>query len=100
VAPETEDFFNGQFYESLDFVCTALDNVEARLYIDQRCLFYNKPMLEYGTVGTKRHTTQVVVPHITENDGATRDPPENSIPVCTLKHFPNLIEHTLQWGRE
>lgn len=30
----------------------------------------------------------------------TRDPPEKSIPVCTLKHFPNLIEHTLQWARE
>jgi len=99
VAPETESFFNDQFYESLDFVCTALDNVEARLYIDQRCLFYNKPMLESGTLGTKGHT-QVVVPHLTENYGATRDPPEKSIPVCTLKHFPNLIEHTLQWARE
>jgi ubiquitin-activating enzyme E1 len=99
VAPETEKFFNDQFYESLDFVCTALDNVEARLYIDQRCLFYNKPMLESGTLGTKGHT-QVVVPHLTENYGATRDPPEKSIPVCTLKHFPNLIEHTLQWARE
>ncbi|RYY70331.1 hypothetical protein EON63_22735 [archaeon] len=37
---------------------------------------------------------------MTENYGATRDPPEKSIPVCTLKHFPNLIEHTLQWARE
>lgn len=98
-AKDTENFFNDQFYESLDFVCTALDNVEARLYIDQRCLFFNKPMLESGTLGTKGHT-QVVVPHLTENYGATRDPPEKSIPVCTLKHFPNLIEHTLQWGRE
>ena len=99
VASDTENIFNDDFFESLDFVCTALDNVEARLYIDQRCVFYNKPMLESGTLGTKGHT-QVVVPHLTENYGATRDPPEKSIPVCTLKHFPNLIEHTLQWGRE
>lgn len=28
------------------------------------------------------------------------DPPEKSIPICTLKHFPNMIEHTLQWARE
>jgi hypothetical protein len=34
-------------------VCTALDNVEARLYIDQKCLFYQKPMLESGTLGAK-----------------------------------------------
>lgn len=99
VAPETETIFNDDFFESCDMICTALDNVEARLYIDQKCLFYQKPMLESGTLGAKGHT-QVVVPHMTENYGATRDPPEKSIPVCTLKHFPNQIDHTLQWARE
>eukprot|EP01038_Epipyxis_sp_PR26KG_P008482 gene8482-11465_t len=99
VATETEAIFDDRFYESLDMVCTALDNVEARLYIDQKCLFYRKPMLESGTLGAKGHT-QIVVPFKTENYGATRDPPEKSIPVCTLKHFPNQIDHTLQWARE
>lgn len=42
-------------------VCTALDNVDARLYMDQRCLFYQLPMLESGTLGTKGNT-QVGVP--------------------------------------
>lgn len=42
----------------------------------------------------------MVVPGVTESYGATRDPPEQSIPVCTLKHFPNNIAHTLQWARE
>jgi hypothetical protein len=41
-----------------------------------------------------------VAPGKTENYGATRDPPEKSIPVCTLKHFPNQIDHTLQWARD
>jgi hypothetical protein len=44
--------------------------------------------------------TQIVAPGKTENYGATRDPPEKSIPVCTLKHFPNQIDHTLQWARD
>lgn len=99
VAPDTETLFNDAFFEDLDMVCTALDNVEARLYIDQKCLFYHKPMLESGTLGAKGHT-QIVAPHKTENYGATRDPPEKSIPVCTLKHFPNQIDHTLQWARD
>lgn len=99
VATDTEHIFNDDFYEGLDVVCTALDNVEARLYIDQKCLFYRKPMLESGTLGAKGHT-QIVAPGKTEHYGATRDPPEKSIPVCTLKHFPNQIEHTLQWARE
>ena len=28
-----------------------------------------------------------------------KDPPEKLIPICTLKNFPNAIEHTLQWAR-
>lgn len=99
VGTETEDIFNDDFYESQDMIITALDNVEARLYIDQKCVFYRKPMLESGTLGAKGHT-QVIVPDLTENYGAQRDPPEKSIPVCTLKHFPNQIDHTIQWSRE
>jgi len=99
VGGESEDQFNDDFFESLSGVCTALDNVEARLYMDQRCLFYGLPMFESGTLGTKGNT-QVVVPYKTENYGASRDPPEKSIPICTLKNFPNAIEHTLQWARD
>jgi ubiquitin-activating enzyme E1 len=83
----------------LSGVCTALDNVEARLYVDQRCLYYRKPMLESGTLGTKGNT-QLVLPYKTENYGASRDPPEKSIPICTLKNFPYQIEHTIQWARD
>lgn len=99
VGGDTEHLFGDDFYDKLDGVCTALDNVEARLYVDQRCLFYQLPMLESGTLGTKGNT-QVVIPNVTENYGATRDPPEKSIPVCTLKNFPNQIQHTLQWARD
>jgi len=99
VAPDTEYLFGDDFYDKLSGVCTALDNVEARLYVDQRCVFYRLPMLESGTLGTKGNT-QIVVPHLTENYGATRDPPEKGIPVCTLKNFPNQIQHTLQWARD
>ena len=69
------------------------------LHADQRCVFYKKPMLESGTLGTKGNT-QVVVPFKSENYGASRDPPEKSIPICTLKNFPHAIEHTLQWARD
>ena len=99
VASDTEHIFGDDFYDKLSGVCTALDNVEARLYVDQRCVFYRLPMLESGTLGTKGNT-QIVVPHLTENYGATRDPPQKSIPVCTLKNFPNQIQHTLQWARD
>ena len=53
VGSETEEKFGDGFFDSLDLVCAALDNVEARLYLDQRCLLYRKPMFESGTLGTK-----------------------------------------------
>merc|ERR1719228_2389186 len=37
---------------------------------------------------------------ITESYSSSQDPPEKSIPICTLKNFPNAIEHTLQWARD
>jgi ubiquitin-activating enzyme E1 len=99
VGAETENLFNEDFYQSLDGVCNALDNVEARLYMDSQCVFYRKPLLESGTLGTKGNT-QVIAPRLTESYASSRDPPEKSIPQCTLHHFPNSIEHTLQWARD
>jgi len=99
VGPETESSFNDHFYQRLNGVCNALDNVEARLYMDSQCVFYRKPLLESGTLGTKGNT-QVIVPNLTESYASSRDPPEKSIPICTLHHFPNTIDHTIQWARD
>ena len=51
-----------QFFEGLSGVCNALDNMEARLYMDSRCVFYQKPLLESGTLGTKGNTQMVREP--------------------------------------
>lgn len=99
VGQETENIYNDAFFERLDGVANALDNVEARTYMDRRCVYYNKPLLESGTLGTKGNT-QVVIPKVTESYSSSQDPPEKSIPICTLKNFPNAIEHTLQWARD
>ncbi|KAK7233754.1 ubiquitin activating enzyme [Aureococcus anophagefferens] len=99
VGPDSRASSDDAFLASLTGVCTALDNVDARLYVDSKCLFYHLPMFESGTLGTKGNT-QVVVPGLTSTTVASRDPPEKSIPVCTLKNFPNKIEHTLQWARD
>lgn len=98
VSPETETVFDDAFWESIDVVINALDNVNARLYVDSRCVYFQKPLLESGTLGTKCNT-QVVVPHLTENYGASRDPPEKQAPMCTVHSFPHNIHHCLTWAR-
>eukprot|EP01064_Diplonema_japonicum_P010025 TRINITY_DN173_c0_g1_i2.p1 TRINITY_DN173_c0_g1~~TRINITY_DN173_c0_g1_i2.p1 ORF type:complete len:1033 (+),score=317.78 TRINITY_DN173_c0_g1_i2:35-3133(+) len=99
VAPTTEHIFDDAFWESLDCVTNALDNVIARQYVDSKCVGHRKPLLESGTLGSKGNV-QVVVPYVTESYGSSHDPPEKSIPICTLKNFPNAIEHTIQWARD
>ncbi|KAF2306443.1 hypothetical protein GH714_018115 [Hevea brasiliensis] len=89
-SPETESVFNDTFWENLSVVINALDNVNARLYIDSRCLYFQKPLLESGTLGAKCNT-QMVIPHLTENYGASRDPPEKQAPMCTVHSFPHNI---------
>jgi ubiquitin-activating enzyme E1 len=99
VGPETEDIFNEEFWGDLDAVTNALDNVEARTYVDRRCVFFRKPLLDSGTLGTKGNT-QVIIPFLTESYSSSQDPPEKSFPMCTLRSFPNRIEHTIAWARE
>lgn len=69
------------------------------MYMDRRCVYYRKPLLESGTLGTKGNV-QVVIPFLTESYSSSQDPPEKSIPICTLKNFPNAIEHTLQVSKK
>jgi ubiquitin-activating enzyme E1 len=93
--PPCSDIYGDGFFAQLDGVTNALDNVVARQYMDRRCVFYQKPLIESGTLGTKGNV-QVVIPHVTESYSSSQDPPEKSIPMCTLKSFPNAIEHTIE----
>lgn len=99
VGPDTEHVYNENFWEGLDGVTNALDNVDARQYVDRRCVFFRKPLVDSGTLGTKGNT-QVVLPFLTESYSSSQDPPEQSFPQCTLRSFPNKIEHTIAWAKE
>jgi len=99
VCPETEDIFNDDFWGKLDLVCNALDNMQARFYVDGQCVFYEKPLLESGTMGTGANV-DVVVPHQTRSysDGGQADE-GGGVPMCTLRNFPHLIDHCIEWAR-
>ncbi len=100
VCKETENIFDSKFYSKIDVILNALDNVDARLYVDQQAIKYLKPLIDSGTLGTKGNV-QVILPNMTESYGSQKDPDEkNGIPICTIKSFPYKPEHTIQWARE
>ena len=101
VGDDSEDYFNDKFWESLSVCWNALDNVQARQYTDARCLFYSKPLLESGTLGTKCNH-EVVLPFRTSsyNDGKESDDNENQIAMCTLRSFPYLPKHCIEFAKQ
>jgi len=97
---ESDGPFNDDFWASgCDVVLNALDNVEARLFVDSQCVAHALGLIDAGTLGPKGNV-QVVIPHESESYGSSADPPEPDIPVCTLKNFPYEISHTIQWARD
>ncbi|KAI4291892.1 ubiquitin-activating enzyme E1 [Pancytospora philotis] len=97
VNEENESVFSDVFFDGLDIIANALDNVEARHYMDQRAVTTRTALVDSGTLGTKGHV-QVVVPFATESYSATVDTADASIPMCTIKSYPSSIEHTIEWA--
>jgi molybdopterin/thiamine biosynthesis adenylyltransferase len=63
---ESEAALPGLF--EVDCVLGAVDNIEARLFIDDRCRWHGVPLVDCGTQGAKG-SVQVVVPGLTETYG-------------------------------
>ena len=99
VCKDTQSFVD-KYMACVNGVINALDNIEARRYMDQECFNKQMPLFESGTSGTKGNT-QVVIPYLTETYSNSADPPqEKSFPICTIKSFPNEITHTIHWAMD
>jgi ubiquitin-activating enzyme E1 len=100
VGDENILFTNNILKKSDNITCVfnALDNISARKFMDIQCFNNNLPLFESGTMGLKGNT-QPIIPFITETYSNTTDPDnEKTYPVCTIKNFPNEIQHTIHWA--
>ncbi|KAL4488907.1 hypothetical protein ABPG72_005694 [Tetrahymena utriculariae] len=100
VYEQTEHIFNDTFFQKQNIILNALDNVQARKYMDIRCIQNRRALIDSGTLGPKGHV-QVIIPHLTETYGSLQDPQEEGdIPHCTLKMFPEQTLHCVEWARD
>lgn len=97
--PKTENDFTDVFWDELDCVFGAVDNMHARHYVDSKCVLHKKHLFESGTLGTKCNS-QIVVPFKTQSYSDSQDQKEESIPMCTLRNYPYLLDHTIEWARD
>mmetsp|Transcript_73462 Transcript_73462/g.198656 ORF Transcript_73462/g.198656 Transcript_73462/m.198656 type:complete len:1053 (-) Transcript_73462:152-3310(-) len=101
VGVTSEDFFDDEFWSTKDLCWNALDNVVARRYTDRCCLWHGLPLLESGTLGTKCNS-DVFLPDLTKsyNDGVETDAGETQIAMCTLRSFPYLPLHCIEFAKQ
>jgi ubiquitin-activating enzyme E1 len=99
IGEESEAVYDSEFYRSLDGVCNAIDNREGRRYNDRQCVFFEKPLMESGTLGPLGHF-EPIIPRMTVSYSYFKDPPGKGIPECTLHSFPTNINHCTMWARD
>ena len=98
---ENENIFDEEFWEKQNFIINAIDNLEARLYISDQCILYRRFLIDSGTLGTIANS-QVIVPFKTINYIKPKedDSQQRAIAMCTLRNFPTLINHCIEWARD
>uniref|UniRef100_A0A8B9ES27 Ubiquitin like modifier activating enzyme 7 n=1 Tax=Anser cygnoides TaxID=8845 RepID=A0A8B9ES27_ANSCY len=99
VGPGTEQLYGDDFFQRLDGVVSAVDTLDARAYLEKRCICSRTPLLDSGTEGARGNVV-AMVPPLTEPLGSATSSTDGTFPLCTLRYYPHTIEHTLQWARD
>ena len=95
---ETKEIFNDYFWDNQNIIISAVDNLSARKYIDNKCTFYNKIFLDAGTQGINANS-DIYYPNKTICLNDLSFSVKKKIASCTLKNFPTKIEHCIEWSK-
>lgn len=86
------------WFEQFDIIFNALDNIEARTYVNRIALFLQKPLMESGTTGFKGQV-QPIYPYKSECfECITKETPK-TFPVCTIRSTPSKPIHCITWAK-
>ena len=99
VNEDTINIFSDDFWEKQNIIITAVDNLQARKYIDKKCTFYSLALIDAGTQGTNA-SSDIFYPGKTICLNDLPEPTQTKIPLCTLKKFPTQIIHCIEWSKE
>lgn len=86
------------WFAQFDIVLNALDNLEARRWVNKLCVATRTPLIESGTTGFWGQV-QPIVPFQTECYDCTPKPTPKSYPVCTIRSTPSQPIHTIVWAK-
>ncbi|KAK9238003.1 hypothetical protein V1525DRAFT_432170 [Lipomyces kononenkoae] len=90
--------FSVAWFQSFDLVFNALDNLDARRYVNRMCLTAEVPLIESGTTGFNGQV-QVIVKGKTECYDCNPKEVPKTFPVCTIRTTPSQPIHCIVWAK-
>lgn len=91
--------FSMKWWRQFSFVFNALDNLEARRYVNKMCLFLRAPLMELGTTGFDGQV-QPILPYVLECFDCQAKVTPKTYPVCTIRLTPSQPVHNITWAKE
>lgn len=88
-----------QWWQNIDYIFNALDNLEARRYVNKMALFTGTPLMESGTTGFDGQI-QPILPGKTECFECQPKETPTVYPVCTIRSTPSQPVHCIVWAKE
>ncbi|CAR24404.1 E1 ubiquitin-activating protein UBA2 [Lachancea thermotolerans CBS 6340] len=86
------------WFSQFSIFFNALDNLEARRYVNQMAQYLRKPLLESGTAGFDGYI-QPIIPGATECFDCTTKETPKTFPVCTIRSTPSQPIHCIVWAK-
>jgi ubiquitin-like 1-activating enzyme E1 B len=90
--------FKDSFFKEFRVVFNALDNLEARRYVNRMCCFLNIPLIDAGTKSTAGQVT-VHIPGVSACYDCEPKSSAKQYPVCTIRSTPTKPEHCIAWSK-
>lgn len=93
------NMFPISWWEEFDYVYNALDNLEARRFVNKMCLLLSKPLMESGTTGYDGQI-QPIYPYCSECFDCQAKGTPKTYPICTIRSTPSQPVHCITWAKE
>ncbi|CAD6889360.1 unnamed protein product [Tilletia controversa] len=93
-----EPRFGPSYFRQFDAVLNALDNIDARRWVNRICVATGVPLVESGTTGF-RGQVQPINPGTTECYDCQEKETPKTFPVCTIRSTPSTPIHCIVWAK-
>ncbi|PWN21793.1 hypothetical protein BCV69DRAFT_246849 [Microstroma glucosiphilum] len=93
-----EPQFGYEFFKTFDVVLNALDNLDARRWVNRMCIATNVPLVESGTTGFLGQV-QPILKGVMACYDCTEKQTQKTFPVCTIRSTPTTPIHCVVWAK-